>query len=83
MPRSPRAFAFMNGRVRTERPVNNDQHHAGGYENSYYGSSDFDIRQTFTTAASYSIPTPRGNALVKQILGQWGSPKRRVSRACL
>jgi len=43
-----------------------------GYENSYYGSSDFDIRHTFTTAASYSIPTPGGNPLVKQILGQWG-----------
>jgi hypothetical protein len=43
-----------------------------GYENSYYGSSDFDIRHTFTAAASYNIPSPRGNALVKQVLGQWG-----------
>jgi hypothetical protein len=28
----PSRLASMNGRVRTERPVNNDQHHAGEKE---------------------------------------------------
>ncbi len=37
------------------------------------GSSDFDIRQSFQTAVSYNVAAPRGNRLVRGLLGGWGS----------
>ena len=38
----------------------------------YYGPSDFDVRHSFQSAVMYSIPAPRGNALVRAVLGNWG-----------
>jgi hypothetical protein len=35
------------------------------------GSSDFDVRHSFSTAVSYNIPTPKLGQAVKPILGGW------------
>jgi hypothetical protein len=37
------------------------------------GNSDFDIRHSFQTAVSYTIPSPKGNAIVRALLGGWGT----------
>jgi hypothetical protein len=37
------------------------------------GSSDFDIRNTFSGALTYDIPSPRGNGLVRAVLGDWST----------
>jgi hypothetical protein len=36
------------------------------------GSSDFDIRHTFSSAVSYDIPTPRIGSFGRSVLGNWG-----------
>jgi hypothetical protein len=42
-----------------------------GAPNQNRGSSDFDLRNTFSAALTYDIPAPRGNALTTAILGGW------------
>jgi len=37
------------------------------------GSSDYDIRHTFSVAVSYDIPGPRDNGVLKQIFGSWST----------
>jgi hypothetical protein len=37
------------------------------------GPSDFDIRNSFSAGITYEIPTPKGNALRKALLGGWSS----------
>jgi len=37
------------------------------------GSSDYDIRHTFSGAVSYDIPGPRTNTVLKQIFGSWST----------
>jgi hypothetical protein len=34
-------------------------------------SSDFDIRQTFTAAVTYTLPTPQSNSFARATLGGW------------
>jgi hypothetical protein len=46
------------------------------YDNVYnpswdYGHSDFDVRQTFSTAISYNLPTPRKSRLLQSVAGNW------------
>jgi outer membrane receptor protein involved in Fe transport len=43
-----------------------------GDSSSERGSSDYDIRQTFSGAVSYNIPAP-GSAIWKTIFGNWGT----------
>lgn len=38
----------------------------------YYGNSDYDIRHSFQTAISHSVPRPGHNGLVNALLGEWG-----------
>jgi hypothetical protein len=35
------------------------------------GASDFDIRHSFSAALTYDVPSARGNALTRSILGGW------------
>jgi hypothetical protein len=36
-----------------------------------YGPSDFDLRQRFTFVGTWSLPNPKGNALIRNTLGNW------------
>jgi hypothetical protein len=44
------------------------------------GSSDYDIRQTFSSAVSYNIPAPRSGAW-KAILGNWSTDSIMYARS--
>jgi hypothetical protein len=35
------------------------------------GSSDFDIRDTFSAALTYEVPRPKANAFARVVLGRW------------
>jgi hypothetical protein len=37
------------------------------------GSSDFDIRNAFSTGVTYDVPTPRGNAFARRVLNGWST----------
>jgi hypothetical protein len=41
--------------------------------NANKGDSDFDIRDTFSTALTYSVPVPGRSPLVRAILGEWST----------
>ena len=41
--------------------------------NANRGSSDFDLRNAFTSAITYDVPTPKTNAFAKVILGGWST----------
>jgi hypothetical protein len=36
-----------------------------------YGPSDFDLRQRFSLEGTWTLPTPKGNALMRNALGNW------------
>ena len=36
-----------------------------------YGPSDFDLRQRFTAAGTWTLPSPGTNGMVKNLLGNW------------
>ena len=36
-----------------------------------YGPSDFDLRQRFSLEGTWSLPNPKGNGLMKNVLGNW------------
>lgn len=36
-----------------------------------YGPSDFDVRNRFNFVGTWTLPSPRGNGLVKNVLGNW------------
>jgi hypothetical protein len=42
-----------------------------GNDAAEYGPSDFDVRQRFTFAGTWSLPFPGQNGLVKDVLGGW------------
>lgn len=42
-----------------------------GSANPNRGPSDFDLRNSFSGALTYDIPTPRGNLVEREILGHW------------
>jgi hypothetical protein len=44
-----------------------------GFLDRQRGDSDFDVRTLFSTAISYSLPTPRWNGFAKSVLGHWGT----------
>jgi len=55
--------------------VSSDAYYANvppGAPSSDRGSSDYDMRQTFSGAISYNIPTPR-NGIWKSIFGNWST----------
>ncbi len=41
------------------------------YPRTEYGPSDFDVRHRVTVLALWSLPSPAGNRLQKQVLGGW------------
>jgi hypothetical protein len=52
-----------------------------GSPNQNRGSSDFDIRNSFSAGVTYNIPTPNGNGLVKAILGNWSTENFVLARS--
>ncbi len=36
-----------------------------------YGPSDFDVRHRFNALGTWTLPSPRGNGLMKNLLGNW------------
>ncbi|MCI0723418.1 MAG: TonB-dependent receptor, partial [Acidobacteria bacterium] len=40
--------------------------------NANRGSSDFDVRHSFSLGVSYDIPAPQGKATLRAVLGDWG-----------
>ena len=47
------------------------------------GSSDFDVRHSFTAAVTYNMPTPINNQLGKAILGNWAIDSIVTARTAL
>jgi len=44
------------------------------------GDCDFDVRQNLSAAASYSLPSVRGNKLIGAVLSHWGIDDRFTAR---
>jgi Carboxypeptidase regulatory-like domain len=42
-----------------------------GNPRAEYGPSDFDLRQRFSLVGTWSLPNPKGNGLMKNVLGNW------------
>jgi Carboxypeptidase regulatory-like domain len=50
--------------------------------NQDYGDSSFDIRHTFSAAATYNLPTPKfGNAFVRTVLQNWSLDSTTSARS--
>jgi hypothetical protein len=45
------------------------------------GDSSFDIRNSFSAGLTYSIPAPRGNAVVRTVLGHWATETFVLARS--
>ena len=42
-----------------------------GDPSAEYGPSDFDLRQRFSLEGTWALPSPKGNELMKNVLGNW------------
>jgi hypothetical protein len=51
--------------------------------NANRGDSDFDIRNAFSGALTYEIPTPKSNAFARAILGGWSTDNIVLARSAL
>jgi hypothetical protein len=47
------------------------------------GPSDFDVRNAFSAALTYDVPSPRGSAVAKAILGGWSTKNILQARSAL
>jgi hypothetical protein len=47
------------------------------------GPSDFDVRNAFSAALTYDVPSPRGSAVAKAILGGWSTENILQARSAL
>jgi hypothetical protein len=52
-----------------------------GSSNQNRGSSDFDIRHSFSAGVTYNLPSPKAHAALKAILGNWSTQNTVLARS--
>lgn len=52
-----------------------------GSSNQNRGSSDFDIRNSFSAGVTYNLPSPKSGAFLKAILGNWSTQNLILARS--